>query len=69
MSLGVLALCEHAQSRNDLNLEKISVIAICSGNGLILLKKFQMNLNHSVHVYGLLVFKCPVDNTSAIIGQ
>ena len=28
-----------------------------------------MDLNHSVHVFGILVFKCPVDNTLAILRQ
>ena len=66
MSLGELALSKHAQSRNDINLENISVIAICSGNVFYINKKVQMYLNHSVHDFGMLVFNCPVDNTSAI---
>ena len=69
MSHGELALRKHAQSRNDINLENISVIAICSRNVSILTKKVQMDLNHSVHVFDMLVFNCPVDNTSAILGQ
>ena len=28
-----------------------------------------MDLNHSEHVFDRLVFKCPVDNTAAILGQ
>ena len=69
MSLGELALWTHAQSRNDLNLESIAVIDIYSVNVPLLTKKFQMDLNHFVHVFGMLVFKCPVDNTSPILGQ
>ena len=36
MSLGELALCKHAQSGNFINLENISIIAICSGNVSVL---------------------------------
>ena len=60
MSLGVLALCRHAQSGNILNLENISRIAIYSGN-VPMLKKAQLDLNNSVHILTMLVFKCPVD--------
>ena len=28
-----------------------------------------MDLNHSEYVFGRLEFKCPVDNTLAILGQ
>ena len=69
MSLGKHAFSKHAQSRNDLNLENISVITICPGNVSILPKKVQMDLNHSEHVFVRLVFKYPVDNSSAISGQ
>ena len=69
MSLGKHVLSKHAQSRNDLNLENISVITICSGSVSILTKKVQMDLKYSEHVFDRLVFKCPVDNTVAISGQ
>ena len=65
MSLGQFALCEHAQSGNFLNLENISIIAICSGNVPVLTKDSN-GLNHSEHVFGMLVFQCPVDRCSAI---
>ena len=66
MSLGEITLCEHAQSGNILNLESISVIAICSGNVPMLKKKAQLDLNNSVHMSGMLVFKCTVDISSTI---
>ena len=38
MSLGEFALYKHAQSGNFLNLENVSIIAICSGNVPVLTK-------------------------------
>ena len=32
-------------------------------------KKAQLDLNNSVHILGMLVFKCPVDISSTISGQ
>ena len=61
MSLGEYALCKHAQSVTILNLENISITAICSGNVPALTKD-----NHSVPVSGKLVFQCPVNRCSAI---
>ena len=66
MSLGEHALCGHAQSGNILNLENISMIAIYSGNVPMLIKKAQLNLNNSVHILDMLVFKCTVDINSTI---
>ena len=47
-----------------LNLENISITAVCSGN-VSVLTNTQMDLNHSVHGFGMLVFQCPVDKCAA----
>ena len=49
MSLGECALCKHAQSGNFLNLENISIIAICSGNVPVLTK--DSNGPKSLHTF------------------
>ena len=69
MFLGEHALCGHAQSGNSLNLENISIIAICSGNVPMLTKKVQLNLSNSVLILDMLVFKCPVDINSTKSAQ
>ena len=66
MSLGELALSKHAQSRNDLNLENISVIAICSGNVPIFTKD-SIGPKSPRTRFAMLVFKFRVDNISAIL--
>ena len=69
MSFGEHALSKHAQSINDLNLKKHLYNYDLLRKRVYTNKKIQLDLNHFEHVCGGLVFKCPVDNTLAFLGQ
>ena len=66
MSLGEFALCKHAQSVNALNLEKNVNNCYLLRKRAFINEKAQLDLNHSILVFGMLMLYCPVDSSSTI---
>ena len=58
MSLGEIAICKYVQSRNFLNLEHISIIAICSANVPVLTKDSNRPKSLSTFFFFFFFFEC-----------